>query len=64
MNHDTPPLLTVPLDLSDEAAAKMLDFLHDLTHLFENYYADQLRRYHNRADERQADLWSDTDPPF
>ena len=42
----------------------MLAFLHDLTHLFENYYAHQLQRYHNRADERQADLWSDTDPPF
>ena len=26
--------------------------------------AEQLSRYHNRADERQPDLWSDTDPPF
>ena len=62
MNHQTPPLINVPLDLSDEAAAKMLAFLHDLTHLFENYYADQLQRYHNRADERQPDLWSENRP--
>ena len=52
MNHQPPPLIAVPLDLSDAAAAKLIDFLHDLVHLFENYYADQLQRYHNRADER------------
>ena len=27
MNHQPPPLITVPLDLSDEAAAKLIDFL-------------------------------------
>ena len=27
MNHQPPPLVTVPLDLSDEAAAKLIDFL-------------------------------------
>ena len=64
MNHQPPPLITVPLDLSDEAAAKMLAFLHELTHLLESYYAEPLHRYHNRPDERQADLWADADPPF
>ena len=27
-------------------------------------YSEQLYRYHNAIDERQPDLWSDTDPPF
>ena len=30
----------------------------------ENHYSEQLYRYHNAIDERQVDLWSDTDPPF
>ena len=64
MNHQTPPLITVPLDLSDETAAKWLEFLHAITHHLEDHYAEQLHRYHNATDERQADLWSDTDPPF
>ena len=50
--------------LSDEAAANMLAFLNELAHLIESHYADQLHRYHNRPDARQADLWSETDPPF
>ena len=54
----------VPNDLSDEAAAKLLAFLYEFAHLLENHYADQLDRYHNRPDERQADLWSDTESPF
>ena len=42
----------------------MLEFLYEIAHRLENHYADQLYRYHNGIDERQADLWSDTDPPF
>ena len=64
MNHHAPPLIAVPHDLSDEAAAKMLAFLYEIAQRFENHYADQLDRYHNRTDERQPDLWADTDPPF
>ena len=64
MNHHAPPLIAVPHDLSDEAAAKMLAFLYEIAHRLENHYADQLDRYHNRTDERQPDLWADTDPPF
>ena len=45
-----------PHDLSDEAAANMLAFLYELTHRLERHYADQLYRYHNRPDARQADL--------
>ena len=64
MNHQPPPLIAVPLDLSDEAAAKLTDFLLATAHQLENYYSEQLYRYHNGIDERQPDLWSDTDPPF
>ena len=64
MNHQPPPLITVPLDLSDEAAARLIDFLLVLVHRMENHYSEQLYRYHNAIDERQPDLWSDTDPPF
>ncbi len=64
MDHQPPPLITVPLDLSDEAAAKLIDFLYEFAHRLESHYSQQLYRYHNAIDERQADLWSDTDPPF
>ena len=64
MNDHPTPLIAVPHDLSDEAAANMLAFLYELAHLIESHYADQLHRYHNRPDARQADLWSETDPPF
>ena len=63
-DHPITPLIAVPHDLSDEAAANMLAFLYELAHLIESHYADQLHRCHNRPDARQADLWSDTDPPF
>ena len=64
MNHQPPPLIAVPLDLSDEAAAKLIDFLLAIAHQMEDHYSQQLYRYHNAIDERQPDLWSDTDPPF
>ena len=64
MNHPTPPLIAVPLDLSDEAAAKLVEFLRQITQQTESHYRVQLDRYHNASDERQPDLWPDTDPPF
>ena len=64
MNDHPPPLITVPIDLSDEAAAKMLDFLYEFAYRLESTTRRQLYRYHNAIDERQVDLWSDTEPPF
>ena len=64
MNHQTPPRINVPLDLSDEAAVKLIDFLLQIAHQMENHYSERLYRYHHGIDERQADLPSDTDPPF
>ena len=64
MNHQPPPLITVPLDLSDEAAARLIELLLEIAHRLENHYSEQLYRYHNAIDERQADLGPNTDPPF
>ena len=64
VNHQPLPLIDIPLDLSDGAAAKLIDFLLQIAHQLENHYSEQLYRYHNGIDEQQADLWSDTDPPF
>ena len=64
MNDNYPPLIALPDELSDEAAAKMLEFLYELAQLFESTYAAQLHRYYRRTNERQADLWDEKDPPF
>lgn len=64
MNEPYPPVITLPEELPDEAVAKLLEFLYELAELFESHYAAQLHRYYHRPDERQAELWEDTDPPF
>ncbi len=64
MNDDYPPMITLPEELSDEAAAKMVEFLYELANVFESCYAGQLYRYYHHPDERQADLWEDQDQPF
>ena len=62
------PLLCLPIDLSDEAAAaKFVEFLHELTAAMERHYCAQLLRYHRRIDITQRDLDPappPTDPPF
>jgi len=47
----------LPLELSDDAAAILLDFLHDLTAALERHYAGQLlRRQQTRRQSRSTDL--------
>ena len=61
------PLLCVPIDLSDEAAAKLLEFLHQLTEVLERHHYAQLHRYYhpNEIGQRDLDLAPPTtDPPF
>jgi hypothetical protein len=61
------PLVCLPVGLNDEAAAQVLDFLHSLTEAFEQHYADQLRRYYDATEQRQAVRSARpplTDPPF
>ncbi len=64
MNDDYPPMITLPEELSDEAAAKMVEFLYELANVFESCYAGQLHRYYHQPDGRRADLWEEQDPPF
>ena len=61
MNLDDLPLLPLPSDLSDEAAAKLVEFLHELTEALESLYFAQLRRHYHPDDERQQPLWSEDD---
>lgn len=57
------PLVCLPVDLSDEAAAKLLEFLHELTDALERHYCAQLKRHYRATDSPQPDV-DPTDPPF
>jgi hypothetical protein len=63
------PLLCLPMDLSDEAAAKLVEFLHELIEALERHYYAQLRRHYSATDIAARNLELDlgpasTDPPF
>ena len=65
------PLICLPTELSDEAAATLVEFLHELTDALEQHYFAQLRRYyhHDRASEPELNLGTPRvsepdDPPF
>jgi hypothetical protein len=50
------PIVCLPLELSDDAAAALIDFLYDLTEALERHYAGQLLR-------RAHDLGPPSSPP-
>ena len=62
------PIVVLPLELCDDSAAILIDFLHELTDAFERHYAGQLLR--RDQDRRQSQSLStsgatpDIDPPF
>jgi len=58
------PLVALPEELPDEAAAAILEWLHETARVFENHYAAQLLRHYHRPDPRQRPLWPEHDPPF
>jgi len=61
------PIVVLPLDLSDDSAAILIDFLHDLTAALERHYAGQLlRRQQSTPEPRSPDSSDSTkiDPPF
>lgn len=63
------PIVCLPLELSDEAAASLLDFLYALTEALERHYAGQLLRYDHEhrspcAPQDSLDAETTTDPPF
>jgi len=63
-NLEDLPLVSLPTELSDEAAAQLLEFLYELVRVHESHYAAQLHRHYHPADERQTELWPEQDPPF
>lgn len=63
MHHDHLPVLLLPTDLDDHAAAALLECLYEAARLIENHYVDPLRR-HRHADQRPQLLWPDDQPPF
>ena len=56
--------MALPAELSDEAAAQLLEWLYELAANLEAHYAAQLQRYYHRGDARQQSLWRDDEPPF
>ena len=61
------PLVCLPVGLSDEAAAQVLEFLHSFTEAFEQHYAGQLHRYYHATEQRRTEPPTRsplTDPPF
>lgn len=61
------PLVCLPTHLSDEAAAQLLEFLHELTATLERHYCEQLHRYYSARDHQQSDpppQSPPTDPSF
>lgn len=65
------PLICLPTELSDEAAATLVEFLHELTDALEQHYFAQLHRYHqqNRRPDPELDLGAhhltpSDEPPF
>jgi hypothetical protein len=64
MLPDHLPLVALPAELSDEAAAETVELLYEIARVIENYYAAQIRRHRFPVDARQQPLWEETDPPF
>ena len=60
------PLVCLPTGLSGEAAAKLIEFLYELTEALERHYFAQLPQHpHDDGHPRHLDLSSaPTDPPF
>jgi hypothetical protein len=63
------PIVVLPLELSDDSAANLIEFLHALTEALERHYAAELlRREHQRFTQsprsHPADPVSHDGPPF
>lgn len=63
------PIVCLPLDLPDAAAAALLEFMQELTASLERHYLGQLQRHYRARDEQHRDLnvpaaGPPPDPPF
>ena len=64
MEPEPYPILVLPAELSEEAAAALLALLQQMTLVLERHYAAQLQRCHPCAADRQLPLWPEQGPPF
>jgi hypothetical protein len=48
------PIVCLPLELSNEAAVALLDFLYAITSALERHYAAQILRYEHERRSRPA----------
>ncbi|MGH8217498.1 MAG: hypothetical protein ACREUT_02845 [Steroidobacteraceae bacterium] len=63
------PIIVLPLELSDDSAAILIDFLHELAAALERHYAGQLLCRQPSPPPQpcspgQSATTTDTDPPF
>jgi hypothetical protein len=63
------PIVVLPLELSDDSAANLIEFLRDLTDALERHYAGELlhrahRHFPQSPPSDPADSPSNTDTPF
>jgi hypothetical protein len=61
------PIVCLPMDLSDQGAANLLEFLYAFTEALETHCAGQLIRYAHRyepASPTDASQTNNPDPPF
>mgnify|MGYP001174108123 CR=1 FL=1 len=68
MEPNDRPIVCLPLGLSDESAASLIEFLQNLIEALERHYAGELLR-HARQHASSAPMIpsrndSDADPPF
>jgi hypothetical protein len=64
MNDNELPLVPLPTGLSDEAAAQLLEWLHETARVLESHYAGQLHRYYARPAPLDTPAASSDEPPF
>jgi hypothetical protein len=55
------PLICLPTELSDKAAATLIEFLQEFTAALEQHYCAQLRRHYNRNSHTKPEI--DLDSP-
>jgi hypothetical protein len=66
MNADNERDFELPDELSNEAAAQLLECLYEIARVIENRYFAQIRQHyaqHTAGRDEQLPLW-DKDPPF
>ena len=66
MNADNERDFELPDDLSNEAAAQLIECLYEVARVIENRYSAQIRQHYARQTAERHEQWPprDNDPPF